>query len=40
MEVLEGKEDGKIVGIVQKGYTLDDKVLRPAKVKVSKKQNA
>lgn len=40
VEVVEGKEDGKIVKVLQKGYTLDDKVLRPAKVKVSKKQNA
>ena len=40
VEVVEGKEDGKIVEVLQKGYTLDDKVLRPAKVKVSKNQNA
>ena len=40
VDVVEGKEDGKIVEVLQKGYTLNDKVLRPAKVKVSKKQNA
>lgn len=40
IDVVEGKEDGKIVEVLQKGYTLNDKVLRPAKVKVSKKQNA
>lgn len=40
IDVVEGKEDGRIVAVLQKGYTLNDKVLRPAKVKVSKKQNA
>ena len=40
IDVVEGKEDGRIVEVLQKGYTLNDKVLRPAKVKVGKKQNA
>ncbi len=33
LEVVEGEEN-KVVEIVQKGYLLNDKVLRPAKVKV------
>lgn len=31
-----GKESGAIIEVVQKGYTLNGKVLRPAKVKVIK----
>ena len=34
----EGKEDNKIVQELQKGYKLKEKVLRPAKVKISKKK--
>ena len=34
--VDEEKNDHKVVEVVQKGYTLGDKVIRPAKVKVGK----
>ena len=33
---IEGKEQGAIVEIVEKGYTLHGKVIKPAKVKVAK----
>ena len=36
-EVTEGEDDGKIVRVLAKGYMLADKVLRPAKVIVTKK---
>ncbi len=36
VEVVDGEESGKVFEIVQKGYTLYDKVIRPAKVKVIK----
>lgn len=36
--VVEGKNNDKVVEVLEKGYTLEGKVLRPAKVKVSKKQ--
>lgn len=36
VEVREG-EDGKILEVVQRGYTLNGKILRPAKVVVGKK---
>lgn len=36
-ENLEDKEDGKISKVLQKGYTLNDKVVRPAMVAVNKK---
>ena len=32
----EGKEDEKIIEEIQKGYTLNDKVIRVSKVKISK----
>jgi len=32
----EGEEDKKIVEELQKGYTLNDKVIRPSKVKITK----
>lgn len=32
----EGEEDEKIVEELQKGYTLNDKVIRPSKVKITK----
>ncbi len=38
VEVVEGSSDNKIIEVLEKGYTLNDQVLRPAKVKVSKKQ--
>jgi molecular chaperone GrpE len=36
VEVVEGKESGKVVEVAQKGYRLKDKVIRPARVKVTK----
>jgi molecular chaperone GrpE len=36
VETIEGKESGKILEETQKGYLLNGRVLRPAKVKVSK----
>lgn len=33
---MEGKEPGTIVEVVEKGYTLNGKVIKPAKVKVIK----
>jgi molecular chaperone GrpE len=38
IEVIPGKEDNKIVEVVEKGYRLGDKILRPVKVKVEKKE--
>ena len=35
--VVEGDEDGKVAEVFQKGYTLNGKVLRYSKVKVTKK---
>jgi molecular chaperone GrpE len=35
-EPVEGKERGIVVGVLQKGYTLNGKVIRAAMVKVSK----
>jgi len=37
-EVESGEEEGIVVEEVQKGYKLNDKVIRPAKVKVSKRK--
>jgi len=36
IEVVEGKEDNKITQVLEKGYRLGDKILRPARVKVEK----
>ncbi len=36
-EPAEGKEDGEILLEVQKGYTIGDELLRPARVKVASK---
>ncbi|MCH7541152.1 nucleotide exchange factor GrpE [Patescibacteria group bacterium] len=36
IEVVPGKRDNKIVEILEKGYKLGDKMLRPARVKVEK----
>lgn len=36
VETVEGEENGKIVEVLQKGYLLNNKIIRPAKVKVSK----
>ena len=38
VEVVPGKASNKIVGVVEKGYKLGDKILRPAKVRVEKKE--
>ncbi len=35
-EEVEGYEDGEVIGEVQKGYVLGDRVLRPALVRVAK----
>ena len=35
-EVVEGYDEGQVVGDVQRGYTLGDRVLRPALVRVAK----
>ncbi len=37
VEVVPGKDDGKVAEVLQKGYKLDDIIIRPAKVKVFKK---
>ena len=37
VEVVPGKASNKIVDVVEKGYKLGDKILRPAKVRVEKK---
>ena len=37
IQVKEGKEDDKVIEIMEKGYMLADKIIRPAKVVVSKK---
>ncbi len=36
VETAEGKEAGTILEEIKKGYTINGKVLRPAKIKVSK----
>jgi molecular chaperone GrpE len=36
VQEVEGGESGAVVEELQKGYTLDGKVLRPARVKVGK----
>ena len=38
MMVVDGAEDDKIVEELQPGYTLNGRVIRPAKVKISKKK--
>ncbi len=35
-EELDGYEEGEIIGEIQRGYVLDDRVLRPALVRVAK----
>ena len=34
-EAVEGVESGKVIQVLQKGYMLKDRILRPALVKVS-----
>ncbi|HSX58463.1 MAG TPA: nucleotide exchange factor GrpE [Candidatus Saccharimonadales bacterium] len=36
--IVEGEEDGQITEVMQPGYFLDDKVIRPSRVKVIKKK--
>lgn len=38
IEVVDGKEDNIIIDIIQKAYQLDGQVIRPGKVRVSKKK--
>jgi molecular chaperone GrpE len=37
VDIVKGEVDNKIVGVVEKGYKIGEKVIRPAKVRVSKK---
>lgn len=37
VQLVEGKEDGKVIEVLRKGYMFGDKILRVAQVKVSKK---
>lgn len=37
VQLVEGKEDNKVVEILRKGYMFGDKIIRVAQVKVSKK---
>lgn len=37
VELVPGKEEGKIVEVLRKGYKFEDKIIRVAQVKVSKK---
>lgn len=39
LEVAEGENENKVAGIVRTGYKLNDKVVRPAGVKVVKKNS-
>lgn len=38
IEVVEGKEENKITQVLEKGYRLGGKILRPARVKVEKRK--
>jgi len=38
IEVVEGKDEGKVAAVINKGYLFKGKVLLPAKVKVFKKE--
>ena len=37
IDIIEGKEDNKVVEVLKKGYMFEDKIIRIAQVKVSKK---
>ena len=39
MEGAEGKESGAIVEVVEKGYILHGRVIKPAKVKIAEYKN-
>ncbi|MCL5011017.1 MAG: nucleotide exchange factor GrpE [Patescibacteria group bacterium] len=36
IEEIEGEESGRVAQVIEKGYTINGKLLRPAKVKVNK----
>ena len=36
VEIVDGEQDNKIVEVIRKGYKLNNKVIQPAQVKVSK----
>ncbi len=38
MDFVEADDEGRIVEVVTKGYRMDTKILRPARVVVSKKE--
>jgi len=38
VEIVKGKEDNKIVEVVAKGFRIGERILRPARVKVAKRQ--
>jgi len=38
VEVVEGKDDDKIVEVLAPGFIIDDQIIRPARVKVAKQQ--
>ena len=37
VDIVQGKEDNKVVEVLRKGYRFEDKIIRVAQVKVSKK---
>ena len=37
VDIVKGEADNKVVEVVEKGYKIGEKVIRPAKVRVSKK---
>ena len=37
--MIDGEKDGEIGEVVQKGYQIEDKVIRPARVRVTKKSS-
>ena len=37
IDIIPGKEDNKVVKVLRKGYMFEDKIIRVAQVKVSKK---
>lgn len=40
VEIQQGREDNKIVKVLTKGYKIEDKVIRPAKVVVERKEDS
>ena len=38
VEVVEGKDDDRIVEVLAPGFIIDDQIIRPARVKVAKQQ--